>query len=121
MNFLADESFPLGAVHKLRDSGHNVVSISESSPGMKNSGVAELAAREKRVLLTFDKDFSELVFRGLVKPSSGVILFRLRSFTIESLVQLTEQVLSTEKELEKSFVVVREDQIRVVPLPKEPV
>ena len=35
------------------------------------------AAREARILLTFDKDFGELAWRAELPASSGVVLFRL--------------------------------------------
>lgn len=35
------------------------------------------AAREERILLTFDKDFGELARRFGLPKSSGVVLFRL--------------------------------------------
>jgi hypothetical protein len=36
-----------------------------------------LAVRERRVLLTFDKDFGELAARAGLPDSCGVILFRI--------------------------------------------
>jgi hypothetical protein len=39
--------------------------------------VLATAAREDRILLTFDKDFGELAARSALPPGCGVVLFRL--------------------------------------------
>jgi predicted nuclease of predicted toxin-antitoxin system len=39
--------------------------------------VLAAAARESRILLTFDKDFGELAARLALPPASGVVLFRV--------------------------------------------
>lgn len=44
--------------------------------------ILKIAANEKRILITKDKDFGELVFR-LNKGHAGVILLRLEGFTTQ--------------------------------------
>ena len=57
MRFLADENFPSAAVAALEKAGHDVVWIGAAAPGSSDLDVLAWAAREERVLLTFDKDF----------------------------------------------------------------
>ncbi len=77
MRLLANENFPGPAVSALRAAGHDVVWIHEDAPGIKDPEVMARARAEDRVLLTFDKDFGELVFHLGEKASNGIVLFRI--------------------------------------------
>ena len=74
---LADENVPLKAVEALRRKGVDVVSVIELSPGLKDREVLDLANREGRIIVTFDKDFGELVVRERARVK-GLILLRFR-------------------------------------------
>ena len=67
MRFLADESCDFGIVRALRAAGHDVKAVAEAALGAADAVVLELAARERRVLLTEDKDFG----RCDIHPLSG--------------------------------------------------
>jgi hypothetical protein len=60
MKALADENFPLAAIHELRRLGWDIVVASEWRPATDDAGLAAKCRDEGRVLLTFDKDFGEL-------------------------------------------------------------
>ena len=60
---LADENVPLRAVEALRKKGVDVVSVIGFSPGLSDKEVLDLASRESRVIVTFDKDFGEPVVK----------------------------------------------------------
>ena len=62
MRFLADESCDFAIVHALRANGYDVLAVSEITPRAEDSEVIRLAVREKRILLTEDKDFGRLVY-----------------------------------------------------------
>jgi predicted nuclease of predicted toxin-antitoxin system len=47
------------------------------APGSADDAVLRRSVAESRVLLTFDKDFGELVFLRGADASAGVILFRI--------------------------------------------
>lgn len=79
MDFLADENFPLDAVRKLRDAGHDVTAVVQDSPGVSDEEILERAAREERVILTFDRDYGSLLFEESSRQSSlpaGLVYFR---------------------------------------------
>jgi predicted nuclease of predicted toxin-antitoxin system len=63
MNFLADENFPVPSVTLLRSNGHDVASIREDSRGASDEAVLRRAVIERRILLTLDRDYGELIFR----------------------------------------------------------
>lgn len=77
MRFLANENFPGAAVAALVADGHDVVWVRVAAPGMSDPDVLIWAAREGRVLLTFDKDFGELARASVLPSTCGVVLFRV--------------------------------------------
>jgi predicted nuclease of predicted toxin-antitoxin system len=115
-SLLADENFPQKAVKKLRHLGYDIKSIVEIKPGLSNGAVVHLAQKEERILLTFDKDFGELMVQRRAKEFAGVILFRLKSFTEDQLIKLTIDIINKGYDLSRHFVVVQENQIRIIPL-----
>jgi len=76
LRFLADECCDAGLVASLREAGHDVLYIPEKDPGLSDDEVLLGAFDERRILLTEDKDFGELVYR-LKKPSRGIVLIRI--------------------------------------------
>jgi predicted nuclease of predicted toxin-antitoxin system len=77
MRFLADENFPGEAIRQLEKGGHDVVWVRSIAPGIPDADIVAWAARESRIVLTFDKDFGELVWSAGLPMSSGIVLFRL--------------------------------------------
>jgi predicted nuclease of predicted toxin-antitoxin system len=76
MNIVADESVDRPIVERLRQDGHDVVSIAELVAGIRDDAVLQQANDRSAVLMTGDKDFGELVFR-LNRVTHGVVLLRL--------------------------------------------
>jgi hypothetical protein len=64
MFFLADECVDAAVVEGLRDAGHDVRYVAEGERALTDAEVLKIAAQENRILLTEDKDFGDLVFRG---------------------------------------------------------
>ena len=60
---LADENVPGPAIAALRQAGHDVAWMHEDAPRTPDLEVLKRAQGEKRVVVTFDKDFGELAFR----------------------------------------------------------
>ena len=74
MRFLANENFPGAAVTRLETAGHDVVWVRIAAPGATDSDVLAWAAREERILLTFDRDFGELARGSVLPPKCGIVL-----------------------------------------------
>ena len=89
--FLANENFPRIAVEALRSAGYDTAWIVEIAPGSDDDDVLARAYRDRRILLTFDKDFGDLAVRRGTQACRGVILFRL--FLLPQ--NLAETVVST--------------------------
>ena len=113
MRFLADESCDFTIVRALRGAGHDVLAVSEASPGADDSAVMNLAHRDTRILLTEDKDFGQLVYASFQK-TSGVIFFRyLFSGRQEISKEVVKLVNRRGEKLNGCFVVVQPGRIRI--------
>lgn len=62
MCLVADETCDFSVVVGVRSAGHDVIAIAELMSGVDDGKVIDLAASERRLLLTEDKDFGQLVF-----------------------------------------------------------
>ena len=77
MRFLVDENMPRRSVAMLRDHGHEVLWAGESLRSDPDPNLLELATLQQRTLITYDKDFGDLIYQGLMPAPYGVLLFRL--------------------------------------------
>ena len=60
MKFLADEDFPKPLVIKIRSLGYSVKTVQQKNlQGSSDEVVTTLSLKEKRIILTFDKNFSK--------------------------------------------------------------
>jgi predicted nuclease of predicted toxin-antitoxin system len=113
LRFLADESCDFAVVRALRAAGYDVLAVSEVTSRSDDRSLVEQAGREKRILLTEDKDFGWLVFASHAQ-SSGVILIRFPGDARGALVQAVSQLVEEQgEELFNAFVVVQPGYIRV--------
>jgi hypothetical protein len=71
--------------------------------------------KQKRVLITFDADFAELVFRRRLKAQGVILLKFVPKSTQETLEKITN-VLATQTKIENHFLIVKENRIRVLRL-----
>ena len=70
--FLADENIDQPIVEKLRSEGFDVAAVEEEIKGASDSEVLDKAVDEDRVLITFDRDFSnpEREHPGIIRLTS---------------------------------------------------
>jgi predicted nuclease of predicted toxin-antitoxin system len=112
MRFLADENFPINSIKVLRESGYDIVSVSEDFPSVEDSEVLLYAQRERCFILTFDRDYGELVYHyGFF--AFGVVYFRFKPEYPEEPAEWLLKILDLgEIELLDKFTVVERDRIR---------
>ena len=115
--FLANENVPGEAVAAARLAGHDLAWISESSPGADDVTVLATALAERRVLVTFDKDFGEMAFHHGKAATCGIILLRPRVRSPDYVAQFLVAVLSQSVVWEGNFSVAQEGKLRVVSMP----
>jgi hypothetical protein len=113
MRFLADESCDFTFVRVLRSAGHDVLAVAESAAGAPDDKVIALAHGQRRILITEDKDFGQLVFAAAAS-TSGVIYvrypMRYRSTLGVDLLRLVEE---RGEALTGTFAVVEPGRIRI--------
>ena len=117
MRFLADESCDFAVVYALRKAEHNVLAVAEITPRAADSDVIRLARKQRRILLTEDKDFGQLVYASGQK-ALGVVFLRFpvsaRNIIANDIVMLVEK---QKEKLFGSFVVVQPGKIRISRMP----
>lgn len=112
MQFLANENFPLLSIRILRNEGHDIVSVLEDTPGIKDREVLLHAQREARIVLTFDRDYGELVYRHRYSVP-GIVYFRFDPITPEEPAKQLQKLLNISKvELFDKFTVIERGNIR---------
>jgi predicted nuclease of predicted toxin-antitoxin system len=113
MKFLADEGIDRSIVDGLRQLSFDVFYVVDETRSLDDDVLLQIAADEKRILITKDKDFGELVFR-LSKAHSGVILLRLEGLETQERADLVCPLLLRYKDqLLNSFTVIQKGIIRI--------
>lgn len=118
MEFLADESCAGPVICALRAAGHSVVAIAEISKGIPDERVMERAFSERRVLITEDADFGEMVYaRG--RPSPGVIFVKFdRRARSAKTAAVVEAVAKLGERLRDGFAVIAPGRVRLARRPR---
>lgn len=116
MRLVADENCDFSVVIDLRLAGYDVVSIAEKMPGADDDAVIDFARSERRLLVTEDKDFGQLVFAA-AKQNSGVVLIRYPASARSPLTAALLKFLSDSGEsLYNRFAVLEPGRVRITQL-----
>ena len=116
MLFLANENIPWKTCEDLKNEGINIISVKEIAPGAQDESVLKIANKDKRILITFDKDFGKLIYMQKM-ITTGVILLRFPPKSASIISKNIKKILSMENIiLEEHFTVVKSDKIRSRPL-----
>jgi predicted nuclease of predicted toxin-antitoxin system len=116
MRFLADENFPGAAVTALGAAGHDVVWVGTVAAGASDPDVLAWAAREERILLTFDKDFGELAKASALPPGCGVILLRMPMPRPSDVGRRLADLITAREDWADHFSVIEPGRVRMRPL-----
>lgn len=115
---LADESVPGVSIRLLQEWEFDVEAVATALPGARDEDVLDLAREQARLLLTFDRDFGELIYRRGLEARPSVIYLRLVPTGPEEAAALLRRLFDhPEIQLEGRFSVVTRDQVRQRPLP----
>ncbi len=113
MKLLANENFPGDSVKYLKRKGFDINAIGTDSPGITDREVMQIAMDEDRIILTFDRDYGELIFKYQFRPEKGVIYFRLYEYESDEPGKLAEQLLNDpDFETTRKLTVVDNETIR---------
>ena len=115
MRFLLDENIPIEAENALVNLGHDVKNVYIAKLAGKNDNrVISFAKKEKRILITLDLDFSNILIYP-PKSHPGIIVIRLnapgRKRIINALEQFVENV--REQDISKALVILEDFEYRL--------
>ncbi len=111
--FLANENIPLATIFRLRKEGFDISSISLDAPSITDSEVMQIAADENRTIITFDRNYGELIYKHGFRPPAGVIYLRMQNYQPEEPAELLLKLLNDQNlEFAGLFTVVDEKSVR---------
>lgn len=110
MKFIANENIPLKVVQRFQQAGFEFMRIDEIQKGMTDDEVVELAQNKEGVLITFNKDFGELVFK---KKICGIILLRIKPQGSDYIVGRLQKLLNSGIDLKGKFIILEDDKVRI--------
>ena len=115
MKFKVDENLPLDWATRLRAADYDALSvIDQQLGGHPDAEVAAVCAREERVLITLDTDFSNIL---AYPPRNyfGIMVIRSADQSIPALNRLLDYVLKALKSesINRSLWIVEKDRIRI--------
>ena len=119
MRFLADMGVSRRIVRWLYEEGHDAVHLRDQGLHKLSDGaIFEKSLSEKRILLTFDLDFGEIVALSDGRPIS-IIVFRLHNTSTLHVIERLKKVLKDSGEIieQGAIIVVEESRHRVRHLP----
>lgn len=114
---LANENWPRPALLALRAAGLDVQAVAERMPGASDAAVLRHAAVEGRWVLTFDRDYGELVFARAVPPPRAIVYLRQGAYPPDWPARAVLELLSRADWVEGHLVVVSGRAVRRRPLP----
>lgn len=113
MKILANENIPLASVKYLLSVGVDLVWIGDDYSGISDNEVMEIAIDQNRTIVTFDRDYSELIFKYGYKPQAGVIYLRFDEYTPVFAGELVHKIIGYEElEFENRLTVIDTRGIR---------
>lgn len=120
MNFLTDENFPLASSKLLKQNGHKIRIAAISFVGYTDKHLLKEALEGEEFIVTFDKDFGELIFKHNLPSPPGIILFRMQHFTPEEPASAIQKIISENiYSFTGYFTVITKDKTRQRKLPHQ--
>jgi predicted nuclease of predicted toxin-antitoxin system len=116
IKFLADVNIEKPLVDYLSKQGYDIKWVPDYNCEMSDEDLLQLANEEKRIFITNDKDFGDLIFLQK-KLSVGTILFRIKGQKSEEKIKLMKKLLmGYHAKLLNHYVVITKLKIRIIPL-----
>jgi len=97
----------------IESQGFDVLRVRKINPKMSDTEILKIANKEKRIVITMDKDFGELVFASK-KKHQGVLLLRLEDATSIEKLEVVKEIFSKHlSELAGHFSVFQNQTLRI--------
>ena len=116
LRFLVDGSTGIKVSLFLTSQGFDSISATEKFLGFEDLDLLKIAEAEKRIIVTNDKDFGDLIFYQKLN-SFGVILLRLKNESSINKIRLIDALLiNYPDKIMGNFIVITEDTVRIRPI-----
>lgn len=113
MRFLANENFPNPSIAVLKNAGYQVLSIADQHPGISDDAVIDKAQADDLIILTFDKDYGEIIYKHGYENPPAVIFFRFKGATPDAAGRTLIDLLNDANlNIENRFTVIERESIR---------
>jgi predicted nuclease of predicted toxin-antitoxin system len=113
LRFFVDVGVSKSVERWLENQGYDVKNVREINPRMLDKEILKVAISEKRMIITMDKDFGELVFNSGL-PHSGVVLLRLEEASSDEKVRIVEKILERYADkIQNKFCVFKNGKLRI--------
>ncbi len=89
---LLDENIPRGVRKLLLQKGLDAKSVLETARGLRNSDIAHMAIKERRIILTMDSDF--LKFERQLQRMIRIILVKAHPVSTAKIAEILDRNLS---------------------------
>ena len=118
MKFLVNENVPVASVVLLRQRGMDVTYVAEDFPSEADTAIMQTAHNQDRIIITFDRDYGELIFKRLQPVPAGILFLRFDpTYPTEPGEIVLNLIESKSISLLGRFTVVERDKLRQRPLP----
>ena len=113
LKFLVDVGVGIKVERWLISHGYDTKSVRDINPQMLDEEILKIAVSGKRMVITMDKDFGELVYNSGL-PHAGVLLLRLEEAAFEEKVKVIENILEKySNNLLNKFCVFKDGKLRI--------
>jgi predicted nuclease of predicted toxin-antitoxin system len=114
---LANENIPTASIALLQKAGFDILAAGKEFPGSSDEIVLSKARQEARILVTFDRDYGELIFHRQLPVPPAVIYLRFIPEHPTEVAEIVQKVM-TQTEIAGYFEVADRDSLRRRRLPK---
>jgi predicted nuclease of predicted toxin-antitoxin system len=118
MRFLLNENIPQQAIFALREAGFDVIPVTGLMAGADDQTVLAYAREHQLIIITFDRDYGELIYRRQLPCPLGVLYVR---FPFPSPTETAKYILRLLQQdavdLTGKFTTAAHHRIRQRPLP----
>jgi predicted nuclease of predicted toxin-antitoxin system len=119
VRLISDENVPWPLVRALRADGHDVFAVMEDMRSQPDTAVLKAAVDQHRVLLTFDRDFGEMIFARRLPAPPGVIFVRQVPRSLGETIEAVRSIVNADAPQIDGFFVAIDRKTRYHPLPDD--
>lgn len=115
LRVLVDAGVGAAVEEWFRQNGHDTHAVRDRDPRMEDADILAWAVADRRIVVTMDKDFGELVHHA-AQPHAGVLLLRLEGASGQEKTRVIEEIITKfGDQLADKYAVYQNGQLRIRP------